>query len=357
MREANQMKIWLNQSFSKVKPIFVFSTITATVLFLSFILAPRTANAGLLSFISGLVNNEVEAGTNGSVVNSQNMPLLQATRNPSLNPSKGGGDITVVASSALLSEAGPAGTIADIEDTKSSQISVYVVHSGDSLSGIAKMFGVSANTIIWANDITGPIKVGQKLVILPISGIKHAVVKGETIQSIAKKYKGDIDEIVQFNGLTKNSVLAVGDEVIIPDGEITGYSVSTISSTSKIRGTGGPSYDGYYIWPVVGGRKTQGLHGYNGVDIGASRGTPIMAAAAGQVIISRPSGWNGGYGEYIVIAHANGTQTLYSHLDTNVAYEGSYVVQGQIIGYVGSTGRSTGPHLHFEVRGAQNPFR
>ncbi|MFA6536400.1 MAG: peptidoglycan DD-metalloendopeptidase family protein [Candidatus Paceibacterota bacterium] len=350
------MKIWLNQGFSKMKPILVFSTITATVLFLSLILAPRTANAGLLSFISSLVNNEAEAGTNGSVVNSQNMPLLQATRNPNPSLSKGG-DITIVASSALLSEAGPAGTLADIEDPKSSQISVYVVHSGDSLSGIAKMFGVSANTIIWANDITGPIQVGQKLIILPISGIKHTVVKGETLQSIAKKYKGDAGEIRQFNGLDQGASLIVGDTIIIPDGEMAGYSVSTISSTSKIRGAGGPDYGTYYIWPVLGGRKTQGLHGYNGIDIGASRGTPIMAAASGQVIISRSSGWNGGYGEYIVIAHANGTQTLYGHLDTNVAYEGSYVVQGQIIGYVGSTGRSTGPHLHFEVRGAQNPFR
>lgn len=340
-----------------MKPILIFSSVTAAVLLASLILAPRVANAGLLSFISELMSDEAEAGTNGSAINSQNMPLLQATRNSNQNLAKGGGDITIVGSSALLSEAGPSGTIADIEDSKSSQISVYVVHSGDTLLGIAKMFAVSANTIIWANDITGPIQVGQKLIILPISGIKHTVLKGETLQSIAKKYKGDEEEIRQFNGLSKISKLAIGDTVIIPDGEISGFSISTISNTSKIRGVGGPSYDGYYIWPVAGGRKTQGLHGYNGIDIGAPRGTPVMAAASGQVIVSRLSGWNGGYGEYLVIAHGNGTQTLYSHLDTNVAYEGSYVVSGQIIGYVGSTGRSTGPHLHFEVRGAQNPFR
>ena len=351
------MRIWLNQGFSIVRPVLVFSTITATVLFISLILAPRTVYAGLFSFITSLISNEAEAGSNLPVVNSQNMSLLQAPRNPNSNFAKGGGDITVVASSALLSEAGPTGTIADIEEPKSSQISVYVVHSGDSLSGITKMFGVSANTIIWANDISGPIQVGQKLIILPISGIKHVVVKGETIQSIAKKYKGDAEEIRQFNGLSTNSNLAIGETVIIPDGEISGYNVSTISGTARVRGASGPNYEGYYIWPVVGGRKTQGLHGYNGIDIGATRGTPIMAAAAGRVIISRSAGWNGGYGEYLVIAHDNGTQTLYGHLDTNVAYEGSYVVQGQIIGYVGSTGKSTGPHLHFEVRGAQNPFR
>ncbi|MBI3075361.1 MAG: M23 family metallopeptidase, partial [Parcubacteria group bacterium] len=107
---------------------------------------------------------------------------------------------------------------------------------------------------------------------------------------------------------------------------------------------------------VSGGRKTQGLHGFNGVDIGAPYGTPVYAAAAGTVIVSRPSGWNGGYGQYVVISHSNGTQTLYSHMGSIVASEGAYLEQGQILGYVGSTGRSTGPHLHFEVRGARNPF-
>jgi murein DD-endopeptidase MepM/ murein hydrolase activator NlpD len=82
----------------------------------------------------------------------------------------------------------------------------------------------------------------------------------------------------------------------------------------------------------------------------------VYAAASGEVIISRASGWNGGYGNYIVIRHPNNTQTLYSHLSRNVVNVGAWVTQGQVIGHVGSTGRSTGPHLHFEVRGAPNPF-
>ena len=82
-----------------------------------------------------------------------------------------------------------------------------------------------------------------------------------------------------------------------------------------------------------------------------------MAAASGEIIISKNSGWNGGYGKYIVIKHNNGTQTLYSHNENNIVYTGQYVIQGQIIGYVGSTGRSTGSHLHIEVRGAENPFK
>ncbi|MCK5059525.1 MAG: M23 family metallopeptidase, partial [Candidatus Pacebacteria bacterium] len=135
-------------------------------------------------------------------------------------------------------------------------------------------------------------------------------------------------------------------EIVIPP---------TSSGTSVVRSTSYPNYDGYYIKPV-NGRKSQGLHGYNAVDIAAPYGTPIVAAASGVVIISRATGWNGGYGGYVVISHNNGTQTLYAHMSSDIVSVGDVVQQGQVIGYVGSTGRSTGPHLHIEVRGARNPF-
>ena len=106
----------------------------------------------------------------------------------------------------------------------------------------------------------------------------------------------------------------------------------------------------------VDGPRTQGLHGYNGVDLASPSGTLIRAAASGDVIVSKSSGWNGGYGLYAVIRHNNGTQTLYAHNSLNLVTVGEHVVRGQIIGRVGSTGKSTGPHLHFEVRGARNPF-
>jgi murein DD-endopeptidase MepM/ murein hydrolase activator NlpD len=108
--------------------------------------------------------------------------------------------------------------------------------------------------------------------------------------------------------------------------------------------------------PIVGGRKTQGLHGHNGIDLGAYYGAPILASAEGDVIISATSGYNGGYGRYIVISHTNGTQTLYGHLSANIVSAGDHVTQGQVIGAMGSSGKSTGTHLHFEVRGAKNPF-
>jgi len=127
------------------------------------------------------------------------------------------------------------------------------------------------------------------------------------------------------------------------------------SSTAKLRDVGGPVFEGYYMRPADG-RKTQGLHGYNGIDIGGAVGDPVYAAADGEVIISRSGGWNGGYGNYIVLRHANGTQTLYAHNNKNLVSITDVVVKGQIIGLVGSTGKSTGPHLHFEIRGAKNPF-
>jgi len=320
-------------------------------------LAPWGAHAGVLSFIGNLFAKEAEAEVTFSPVNSQTIGLLAPALNPDPNPAKGGGDITVVGGVALLSETGPAGTLADIEENQSGVISIYVVREGDTLSAIAKMFGVTVSTIAWANDISrSVIRPGQTLIILPISGVRHTVVKGDTIQSIAKKYKADLTEITQYNHFGENTKLAIGDIVLVPDGEIAPPPSNVASRPAILRGAGGPSYDGYYLRPLIGGRKTQGLHGYNGVDIASYLGAPILASAAGTVIIARTSGWNGGYGNYIVIAHPNGTQTLYSHLSSLAVTAGESVTRGEIIGYMGSTGRSTGTHLHFEVRGAKNPF-
>jgi murein DD-endopeptidase MepM/ murein hydrolase activator NlpD len=289
------------------------------------------------------------------------MTLLQAATNPDPKAAKGGGDITIVGGTALLSEDGPDGTALDVENRISNgHISIYVVRQGDSLAGIAKLFGVSKNTVLWANDIkNGVIQPGQTLVILPISGVTHTVVKGDTVKSLAKKYKADESEIIQYNSIEDGAQLAIGDQVIIPDGEI----AAPVTVTKPRAGTNpwrasasGPLITGYYIRPIIGGIKTQGLHGYNGVDLASSRGTPIMASAAGTVIISRSSGWNAGYGQYVVIQHDNGTQTLYGHLSKNLVMAGDSVVQGEVIGLMGATGKATGVHVHFEIRGAANPF-
>jgi murein DD-endopeptidase MepM/ murein hydrolase activator NlpD len=327
--------------------------------FMFFIIPFSVANAGFLSFVGGLFN-KTNSITDIRYSNSQTASILHAAINFDPNPSKGGGDITIVGESALLPETGPLGTIADVEDDssgKNHQISVYVVREGDSLSQIAKMFGVSVNTIIWANDIGkgGIIREGQDLVILPVSGLEYTIKKGDTPGKIVKKYGGTVEELLSFNDIYENT-LTVGDTIIIPNGKKSTPRYSSRNTRKVVRGTNVPAYNGYYIRPVKNAVKSQGLHGYNAVDLAAPRGTQIVAAASGKVIISRNSGWNGGYGRYIVIKHPNGTQTLYAHTSGNIVKVGWNVVQGQVIGYVGSTGRSTGPHVHFEIRGAKNPF-
>lgn len=319
-----------------------------------------SAEAGIFAKVFGAGKT-----ANPQPLSSQTVPLLAAALNPDPNPAKGGGDTTIV-SGALLSDSGPLGTIANVASTESrssDQISVYVVREGDTLSQIATMFNVSINTIIWANDLpkNGTVRPGQVLTILPITGISYTVAKGDTIGTIAKKHKGDAEEIALFNGLAVNSPLAIGQKIIIPDGEATpvvapSRSSSGSSSGGSAGGESQPSYDGYYLRPLVGGKKSQGLHGYNGVDLAAPAGTEILAAANGTVIISKSGGYNGGYGNYVVIRHGNGTQTLYAHNTSNLVSVGEQVSQGQVIATVGSTGRSTGNHVHFEVRGAKNPF-
>lgn len=267
--------------------------------------------------------------------------------------------------SALVSYGGPAGTTADIVGSVSpDRISVYVVRKGDTLGEIADMFGVSVNTVKWANNLNSAtdVRVGDTLVILPVSGVERIVIKGDTLKSIARKYGADADEIATFNDLDPVAPLEIGSTLIIPGGEIApAASSASKSSPRKISepylGGGGSVQIGYYENPMPGALITQGIHGWNGIDLGAARGTPIHAAADGIVIVARGSGWNGGYGNYAVITHDNGSQTLYGHMKSVIVSPGQSVSSGQIIGYEGSTGLSTGAHLHFEVRGAANPFR
>ena len=298
--------------------------------------------------------------------NSQTIAFLEAANNVDPKKAMGGGDITIVDDSALFPDVGPSGTIADIESSDhQGKVSLYVVRSGDTIAQVAKMFGVTVNTILWANDLArgSTLREGQHLIILPIDGVQHTVKKGDTLQSIAKKYKGDIDDILEFNDMTAGQKLSVGDIVIIPDGREEAAPTSGAVSGGRSRTIASyPSYSGYYTHPIPNGQKSQGIHGYNGVDYGAPKGTPVYAAAEGTVIVSRfrASGCGrscgGGYGNYIVIEHPNGTQTLYGHLSAVYTTMGVRIEKGQPIGEVGSTGKSTGSHLHFEVRGARNPF-
>lgn len=320
---------------------------------------------GAVLFALGLAlyqgaGTSAHAASSGFSLSFWGKPAAAVAPANNLNPNRvGGGDIVIDNNALVVAGDGPSGTILDIQEKKPSadQISIYVVRDGDTLSQIGKLFDVSPNTILWANDLKSSkdIHPGDTLVILPVTGLKYTVAKGDTLAKIAKKFGADAEEIETFNNIS--GPLAAGTEIIIPDGEVAASSgsVSAPARAPSVQGTA--SQIGYYLSPLARYSRSQGIHGYNGVDLAAPVGTPIFASAQGTVIIARSSGWNGGYGEYVVIQHPNGTQTLYAHMSNVIAYTGQFVVQGQVIGYVGSTGKSTGAHLHFEIRGGiRNPF-
>ena len=320
-------------------------------------IAPAPAHAGLLSFL-GRIFDQQDAQLE---YNAQTVPLLSAPNSLETNTGTGGAALDMVDGSSLLPVVGPVGSIADVETYKFDQIVTYTVRQGDTIEKIAKLFDITTGTILWANNLPrgSSVKVGDVLVILPVSGIQYEVKKGDTAKSLAKKYKSDVDEIIAYNNLDADGSLDVGSTIIIPDGEGAVVAVPTQNrpgAKNPYRGGGGVDISGYFVRPVAGGRRTQGIHGYNGVDLANSCGTPVFASAGGTVIIARSSGWNGGYGRYVVIAHSNGTQTLYAHLTSVYAKPGVTVSQGASIGTIGNTGKSTGCHLHFEIRGAKNPF-
>lgn len=310
------------------------------------------------------------ANTNPAVTSAGAARLAVASPHQSassaLQPTGGGGiqlsgNAVVVPSHSPTSDTLPESELADNDK----QASIYTVRKGDTLGNIAELFDVSVNTIVWANDIKGEtITTGDTLIILPVSGVRHEVEQGETVSGLAERYDVSAEKIRSYNELEDNQ-LAVGGILDIPGGEMPANAAESNTESQQAQSVQvannsvtptQSAQSGYYTHPLPGSVRTQGRHGYNAVDFGAPIGTSVVASASGRVTKSVPYGWNGGYGKFLVIEHPNGTETLYSHFSDVVVRRGQRVVQGQVVGYVGDTGRSTGPHLHFEVRGARNPF-
>ena len=301
--------------------------------------------------------------------NSQTMGLLQAnvssviiineTGTKKNEAFDSGVEVSIISNNALMPAVSPMGASADVGgDLAFDEVSVYVVRSGDSLSQVAEMFGVSVDTILSANDLQKGVKLkeGDILLILPFSGVEHTVAKGETLQGIANKYKIDIEDILFYNEIESGSKLAIGAKLLIPGGSIQSGSAKPSSGSIAKGGSSLPAIIGYFANPVPGARRSRGITGsHRGVDLAAPTGTSIKASASGKVKFAR-TGYNGGFGNLVIISHPNGTETLYAHQSRIAVGVGEQVTQGQTIGYIGSTGRSTGPHLHFEVKGAKNPF-
>jgi len=239
-------------------------------------------------------------------------------------------------------------------------IIVYTVQVGETISSIAKRFGISLETILWQNNLTAKsiLRPGAALEILPVNGISHKVARNETISAIAKKYKVEEAEIIKQNNLADNSSIKIGQLLIVPGGKKIYPTVAVAKKTSNVPvvssltklfvpPSGDVSRSTPLLWPANARYISQYFKiGHNGLDIAAKTGTAIYAADDGVVEIS---GWQTGYGNTILIRHNDGSKTRYGHFSKLYVSKGETVTRGQTIGAMGSTGWSTGPHLHFEV--------
>lgn len=227
----------------------------------------------------------------------------------------------------------------------------YQIQPGDTVSSIAQKFDLNINTVLWSNDLSyySLIKPGQTLKILPVSGTTHQVKRGESLAAIAKKYQANIDNIIEFNKLADAAAITIGQTLIIPGGVKPSTYVPPAPSSIKniFFPPKAPATNTKLLWPLLSRRISQYFGWrHTGLDVGDKVGNPIYAAENGKV---EKAGWTRGYGYNIVINHGNGIKTLYGHSSKLLVSVGDSVSRGQVIALIGSTGWSTGHHLHFEV--------
>ena len=251
-------------------------------------------------------------------------------------------------------------------------VETYAVAAGDTISTIASRFGISVNTVLWANNLSvlSVLKLGQELTILPVSGTVHTVKNGDTLLKIANTYSSDSANILSANKLADASAIVIGQKLMIPGGtppaptpikRSTASVASIFAPAPKKTGTA-ISSSSRMIWPSDGKLIIRGLSWFHtGVDIdcnGHSDGTSTddnYAAADGIVTFAGPrfQGPSGGYGNLVIIDHGNGLSTRYGHNHAIYVKTGQQVTAGTPIARCGSTGNSTGTHLHFEVIGSK----
>lgn len=254
----------------------------------------------------------------------------------------------------------------------------HTVVSGDSIWGLSDKYNVSIESILYANydllqDKMDNLLIGQVITIPPVDGIYHTWRSRDSLSSVASRYGATINDILLFIGNNldlSNPVIEPGTQVMVPGGnrELVPISYAAVirdESGRYVSGWDGPGAcaltggglmgNGFFIWPSAVHYLTGNNYGpgHNGIDIGAGLGSALFAADSGTVVYA---GWmNGGYGNFVVIDHGNGFTTLYEHLDQISVNCGDNVFQGSVIGTSGTTGNSTGPHLHFEIRYANGP--
>jgi murein DD-endopeptidase MepM/ murein hydrolase activator NlpD len=249
----------------------------------------------------------------------------------------------------------------EVKQYRGGEVITYVVQEGDTLSSIADKYGLQVSTILWENNITESTKLkpGQELRILPVDGIRHKVSRGETIFTVAKKYgledEAEAQKIVNypFNEFLNDETfeLATGQFILVPDGvkpNVPAPARTTRATGRQTPDAGSVTATGNFVWPASGKITQSFVFYHKALDIANRAAGPILAADAGVVVTS---GWSSsGYGNHVVVDHGNGYTTLYAHLSVLQVRAGQRVNRGDVLGQMGSTGRSTGTHLHFEIR-------
>lgn len=235
----------------------------------------------------------------------------------------------------------------DVLYTKPVSYQTYKVQKGDTISGITKKFGLSnISTLISVNDIGNvrQLASGQKLKVPSIDGIIYTIKNGDSLASIVRKYNVKLETLIDVNEL-ESEILVSGEQLFIPGAAMDSKSLKEAMGElfimpikAKFRWT---SPYGSRIDPIA---NVKSFH--TGTDMACPTGTPIYATMSGTI---STTGVNRVYGNYVIIDHGNGYQTLYAHMSKIIAKKGQWVSQGTKIGLVGSTGYSTGPHLHFTV--------
>jgi murein DD-endopeptidase MepM/ murein hydrolase activator NlpD len=223
------------------------------------------------------------------------------------------------------------------------EIITYRIETGDTLWDIAARFDIDVETLRWSNPAIAQnpdfLRLGAELVILPVKGAYVTVQPGETVEQLAARWGVAAEDIVNYplNRLTDGAALRPGDKLIIPHGRC----------EVNLAPPGPPPAGFIYAWPIRGA-ITQGYSaGHRAIDFGAPYGAKVYAARAGRVVLREWS--SAGYGFLVIVDHGDGSRAYYSHLKGAWANVGDWAPRGGLVGEVGSTGNSTGPHVHFEI--------
>ena len=249
-----------------------------------------------------------------------------------------------------VAETSAPGASAEVESPPQRyEIVAYAVQPGDTLSGIAIRFGLSWETVSWANSLpnVNSLRVGQELTIPHVDGYPYTVKWGDTVGSLSSRYKSESAEIIAVNNLPSPDALFVGQLLILPGGRPPPPPPPPAPARVVVESAPSAPSSAGFVAPLVGLLTQYFGYGHEGVDIARPHGTPVQAAGGGRVVEARKLGYS--YGWYLIIDHGNGFQTMYAHMSAFLVDLGEDVEAGQVIGRVGITGRSTGPHLHFEL--------